>query len=90
MQEHLPFEYEFERLLDDWVLLGFLVGNDFLPHLPYFHIGEVSHVIFVDLARRGLRMPKDVLAQLTHYISLGTLKINTRTFCQWCTTATSV
>ena len=36
----ISFEYDFERLLDDWVLLGYFVGNDFLPHLPDFHIGE--------------------------------------------------
>ena len=36
----LKFDYDFERLLDDWVLLGFFVGNDFLPHLHDFHIGE--------------------------------------------------
>ncbi|XP_070207130.1 5'-3' exoribonuclease 1-like isoform X3 [Littorina saxatilis] len=34
----LPFEYDMERIIDDWILMGFLVGNDFIPHLPHLHI----------------------------------------------------
>jgi 5'-3' exoribonuclease 1 len=33
-------EYDLERLIDDWVLMGFLVGNDFVPHLPHMHIRQ--------------------------------------------------
>lgn len=33
-------EYDLERLIDDWVLMGFLVGNDFVPHLPNMHIKQ--------------------------------------------------
>nr|CAB3267808.1 5'-3' exoribonuclease 1 [Phallusia mammillata] len=36
----LSFPYDIEAIIDDWVLMGFLIGNDFIPHLPDLHIAQ--------------------------------------------------
>lgn len=36
----LSFPYDMEHVIDDFILMAFFVGNDFLPNLPRIHINE--------------------------------------------------
>lgn len=36
----LNFPFDLERVIDDFILMAFFVGNDFLPNLPGLHINE--------------------------------------------------
>jgi 5'-3' exoribonuclease 1 len=54
LQSSLDFTYDFERIIDDFILLAFFVGNDFLPNLPYLHINEGALALMFDIYKRVL------------------------------------
>lgn len=40
LQPNLKFAYDLEKIIDDWIFMCFMVGNDFLPNLPNLHINS--------------------------------------------------
>lgn len=70
MRTKLPFEFDIERIIDDYILLHLFVGNDFLPHLPGLHINEGA----IELL---FRVYKQVLPKAGGYLNEGgTLRLD--------------
>ncbi|CAD7935037.1 unnamed protein product [Amoebophrya sp. A120] len=71
LRDKLPFPYNFERCVDDFVFFCFFVGNDFLPHLPSLNIrdGSIDMMILLYL---------ETLPKLGDYLTdAGTLNLET-------------
>lgn len=58
----LDFEYDMERIIDDFILMAFFVGNDFLPNLPNLHINEGALALM-------FQKYKEILPKIGGYIN---------------------
>lgn len=58
----LSFPFDMERVIDDFILLAFFVGNDFLPNLPGLHINEGALSLMFGIY-------KSILPKSTGYIN---------------------
>jgi 5'-3' exoribonuclease 1 len=58
----LDFPFDMERVIDDFILMAFFVGNDFLPNLPNLHINEGALALM-------FKIYKDVLRRMGGYIN---------------------
>ena len=62
LRDTLDFDYDVERIIDDFILMAFFVGNDFLPNLPNLHINEGALALM-------FQKYKEVLPQMGGYIN---------------------
>jgi 5'-3' exoribonuclease 1 len=69
----LPFDYNLESVIDDFILLAVFVGNDFLPNLPDFHIHENG-------LERLLDVYKTVLPSLGYFVRVSVLSQPTNSY----------
>lgn len=60
----LPFQLDPERVVDDFVMMCFFVGNDFLPHMPTLDIREKGIELMIKVYR-------DMLPHLGGYMANG-------------------
>lgn len=57
----LSFPFDMERIIDDFILLAFFVGNDFLPNLPNLHINEGALALQFRTYKKVLPLAKGYL-----------------------------
>lgn len=50
----MSFPFDIDSIIDDWILMGFLIGNDFIPHLPNLHISSDALPILYDVYKTVL------------------------------------
>eukprot|EP01033_Poteriospumella_lacustris_P010886 gene10888-7745_t len=62
LRQTLPFAYDLERIIDDFIFMCFFVGNDFLPHLPSLDIRDGALDFLVQCY-------KDILPSLGDYVT---------------------
>ena len=55
LQDQISFKYDFERILDDFILIMYVIGNDFLPNLPDLHLNHGAFPLLIETFKEAMR-----------------------------------
>lgn len=55
LKDQVSFDYDFERVLDDFILIMYVIGNDFLPNLPDLHINKGAFPLLVATFKQAMK-----------------------------------
>ena len=55
LSDEISFEYDFEKVLDDFVLILYVIGNDFLPNLPDLHLNKGAFPLLLHTFKEAMR-----------------------------------
>lgn len=56
LDNQLSFDYNFERVLDDFILIMYVIGNDFLPNLPDLFINKGAFPLLLATFKQSLKL----------------------------------
>ena len=55
LENELNFEFNFEKVLDDFILIMYVIGNDFLPNLPDLFINKGAFPLLIETFKQYLK-----------------------------------
>ncbi|RLV94708.1 5'-3' exoribonuclease 1 [Spathaspora sp. JA1] len=55
LEGQLTFEFDLERILDDFILIMYVIGNDFLPNLPDLFINKGAFPLLIAAFKQSLK-----------------------------------
>ena len=74
ISDEMKFKYDFERILDDFILIMFVIGNDFLPNLPDLHLNKGAFPVILQTFKEALLHLDGYINEHGH-INLPRLKV---------------
>ncbi|GMM53968.1 chromatin-binding exonuclease [Maudiozyma humilis] len=74
ISDEMQFKYDFERILDDFILIMFVIGNDFLPNLPDLHLNKGAFPVILQTFKEALLHLDGYINEHGH-INLPRLKV---------------